>query len=141
MTQYYYHEKGNKMNDNLPTAREKALKKAEEFIRLTDPNYNGTFGIEEVADVGYLVWQEVRGGGSVLIGNDGGLLFSNMTSDASLKEHLIQAYKDGKRTTEVTPEERAKADADIKAFMQQQNQVSDSQKTVIDSPKFDGPIG
>lgn len=59
--------------------KEQALQKAEGLLRKTDPNYSGTFGIREIDGVGYLVWQEVRGGGSVVIGSDGGVLFSNMT--------------------------------------------------------------
>lgn len=79
--------------------KDEALQKAEGLLRKTDPNYSGTFGIKEADGVGYLVWQEVRGGGSIIIGNDGGVLFSNMTGSVS-PEDLIQAYKDGKRSDE-----------------------------------------
>ncbi len=77
--------------------KDEALQKAEALLRKTDPNYSGTFGIKEADGVGYLVWQEVRGGGSLVVGNDGGVLFSNMTGIVS-PEDLIQAYKDGKRS-------------------------------------------
>lgn len=74
--------------------------KAEALLRKTDPNYSGTFGIEEVEGVGYIVWQEVRGGGSILVGKDGGVLFSNITSIPNLHETLVEAYKSGKRSDE-----------------------------------------
>lgn len=40
-----------------------------------------------------------------------------------------------------TLEERAEAESAIREFMRQQAVAPDSQKTVIDSPKFDGLIG
>jgi|GEM_PF-3404349 len=78
--------------------KDEALQKAEDLLRKTDPNFSGTFGIEEVEGVGYIVWQEVRGGGSILVGNEGGVLFSNATSIPNLHEKLAEAYKEGKRS-------------------------------------------
>ncbi len=83
----------------LPTLA-KAKQKAQDLLRKTDPNYAGNFSIEEVEGVGFIVWQEVRGGGSVLVGNDGGVLFSNATSIPNLHDKLIEAYKEGKRSDE-----------------------------------------
>ncbi len=80
-------------------SEEKALDKAKVLLLRTDPNYTGTFGIKKVDEIGYLVWQEVRGGGSIVVGNDGGVLFSNMTGTIS-PEDLINAYKEGKRSDE-----------------------------------------
>lgn len=80
--------------------KDEALQKGEDLLRKTDPNYSGTFGVEEIEGVGYIVWQEVRGGGSILVGNDGGVLFSNATSIPNLHEQLIEAYKEGKRSDE-----------------------------------------
>ena len=82
--------------------KDEALQKAEDLLRKTDSNYSGTFGIEEVEGVGYIVWQEVRGGGSILVGNEGGVLFSNITSIPNLHEVLVEAYKQGKRSDEGT---------------------------------------
>jgi hypothetical protein len=80
--------------------KDEALQKAEDLLRKTDPNYSGNFGVEEVEGVGFIVWQEVRGGGSVLVGSDGGVLFSNATSIPNLHETLVEAYKNGKRSDE-----------------------------------------
>lgn len=90
---------GKELQPTSTASLDEVKSKAEDLLRKTDPNYSGTFGIEEVDGVGYLVWQEVRGGGSIVIGNNGGVLFSNMTGIVS-PEDLIQAYKDGKRSDE-----------------------------------------
>ncbi|MCA9323523.1 hypothetical protein KC992_00285 [Candidatus Saccharibacteria bacterium] len=90
---------GKELQSPSEVSINEAKAKAEDLLRKTDPNYSGTFGLKEVDGVGYLVWQEVRGGGSIIIGNDGGVLFSNMTGIVS-PEDLIQAYKDGKRSDE-----------------------------------------
>lgn len=74
-----------------------AKQKAEELIRKVDPQYTGNFALKEVPEVGHLIWQEMRGGRSIIIGNDGGVLFFN---SSVLPEDGIQAYKDGKRTSE-----------------------------------------
>lgn len=81
--------------------KEQALQKAGALLRKNDPNYSGTFGIEEVEGVGYRIWQEARGGGTVIVGHDGGVLIStNMTYLPNLPQLMIQAYKEGKRTPE-----------------------------------------
>jgi len=43
--------------------KDEALQKAEDLLRGTDPGYSGSFGVEEVEGVGYIVWQEVRRAG------------------------------------------------------------------------------
>lgn len=73
------------------------VEKAKQLLLKTDPNYSGSFCDKAIDGIGYLVWQEVRGGGSIIAGNDGGILFSNQTGSIGPDE-IIQAYKDGKRT-------------------------------------------
>lgn len=94
----YLKKYGKELLPTITVGADEAKAKAEGLLQKSDPNYSGTFGIEEVADVGYIVWQEVRGGGSILVGNDGGFLFSNATSIPSLHDKLIEAYKEGKRS-------------------------------------------
>lgn len=74
-----------------------AQQRAEELIRKIDPQYTGNFAVNEIPEVGHLVWQEVRGGNSIIVGNDGGILFFNSSVSP---EDGIQAYKDGRRTSE-----------------------------------------
>lgn len=93
---------GKELQPTITASLDEAKAKAENLLQKTDPNYSGTFGIEEVEGVGYIVWQEVRGGGSILVGNDGGVLFSNATSIPNLHETLIEGYKSGKRSDEST---------------------------------------
>jgi len=83
-------------------SEDEALQRAKYLLLKTTPNYSGSFGIEEIEGVGYLVWQEVRGGGSIVIGSDGGFLFSNITGIPNLHEVLIESYKSGKRSDEST---------------------------------------
>ena len=71
--------------------------KAKKLLTKIDTQYTGSFNVNEVPEVGYLVTQDVRGGNSVIVGNDGGVLF--FTSSVS-PEDATQAYKDGKRTPE-----------------------------------------
>jgi hypothetical protein len=79
------------MNDPKAAAKQKA----ESLIRVIDPKYVGGFDVNEVPEVGYHVWQDVRGGNSIIVGNDGGILFFNSSISP---EDAIQAYKAGKRS-------------------------------------------
>ena len=74
-----------------------AQQKAEQLIRKIDPQYTGNFAVNEIPEVGYLVWQDVRGGNSIIVGQDGGILLFNSSVSP---EDGIQAYKDGRRTSE-----------------------------------------
>jgi hypothetical protein len=74
-----------------------AQQKAEQLVRKIDPQYTGNFAVKEIPEVGYIVWQDVRGGNSIIVGNDGGILFFNSSVSP---EDGIQAYKDGRRTSE-----------------------------------------
>lgn len=77
--------------------KQEALAKAKGLLLKRDPSYSGDFQIRTLEGIGYLVHQDVRSGGSIIVGNDGGILFvsSIIPIDAA-----IQAYKDGKRTSE-----------------------------------------
>ncbi|MEO5499751.1 MAG: hypothetical protein ABIR46_04590 [Candidatus Saccharimonadales bacterium] len=74
-----------------------AKTRAETLVRNIDPQYTGSFKINEISEVGYHAWQDVRGGSSIIVGNDGGILFFNSSISP---EDGIQAYKDGKRSPE-----------------------------------------
>ena len=81
----------------VESPKQQALAKARLLLGKRDPQYSGDYKIKEIDDIGYFVWQDVRGGGSIIIGNDGGILF---VISAITPETAIQAYKDGKRTPE-----------------------------------------
>lgn len=49
--------------------------------------------------------------------------------------------KDHSASPDPTPEERAEAEAKIRDFMERQAAIPEEQKSSMDSPKYDGPIG
>lgn len=75
------------------------IEKAKQLLLKKHPSFTGEYGIEEIEGVGYRVWQKMRGGATIIVGNDGGVLFTNMTGLVGPSE-MVQAYKDGKRTDE-----------------------------------------
>lgn len=73
-----------------------ALQKAQSLFAKINSEYVDQLGQQET-EVGYVFSEPARGGRSIIIGNDGGLLFFASSVNS---EEAIQAYRDGKRTPE-----------------------------------------
>ncbi len=114
--------------------KDEALQKAEDLLRETDPSYSGSFGVEEVEGVGYIVWQEVGGGGSILVGNDGGVLYFNTASIPNLHETLIEAYKNGERSDKGVSGDTDKSitEKQVRDYVQTKYNEADSSDRVED---------
>ena len=65
-------------------------KKAAQKLGIDEDNLSGS----DIKGLGMRFFEAIRGGRSIIIGDDGGVLIAN--SSVSIDEH-IQAYRDGKR--------------------------------------------
>ncbi len=107
----------------VQTSREKAA----ELLGIDAEN----LAVAKADEIGMRCYEPIMGGRSVIIGNDGGLLFANSTVNP---EDHIQAYKDGKRTLEenFASSNTTISEEQVRKFVQDEYGEADSSDRIED---------